>query len=271
MSSYFSLLMDKKLDEAEAYRKANIPSKLIKFFSLTDDSSLNDVKFSTLNNQKLWFATPKILNDPYEFQCMYVDRKKLKEYDYPDDVIDSFETMLSNQNTSWALVSLSGNTFDCLPMWAYYTNNYHGYCVEYDVLKPDAILKVGYEPQRIPTASIVTNFYSEFRKMVESKQATNDEVEFYATLFKQQFFLKHKSWEHEDEYRIIYPISGANGLLVDIANVGLKTSKIVAGLNCSDENKKRLNEISNVLGCGDISVSKISGEKYTLLEDMSDE
>lgn len=271
MNNYFRLLYEKKLDEAEAYRLASIPSKLIKFFSLTDDIKLNEDKILALKNQKLWFATPKKLNDPYEFQCIYVDRLRLKECNYPDDIIDSFEAMLSRQAGVWALVSLSGNSFNCLPMWAYYTNDYQGYCVEYDVLKPDAIFKVGYEPERIPTASIVTNFYAEFRKMMENKQSTSNEVEFYATLLRQQFFLKHKSWEHENEFRIIYPIRSADGLLVDIANIGLKTSKIVAGLNCSVEHKTRLNEISNALGCGDISVSKISGKKYTLLEDLSDE
>lgn len=272
--TYFSLLFDRKLKEAESFRNKRIPSKLIKFISLGSletDERTNDMKFKTLAEQKLWFSTTKLLNDPYEFQCMYVNRGKLKEHDYPDEAISLFEGMISKQNDNWALVSLSGNSFDSLPMWAYYTNNYQGFCVEYDVIKPDAVFEVGYEPNRIPTATIVANFYAEFKKMIKNKQITNEEVEFYATLLKQQFFLKHKSWEHENEYRIIYPISGADGLLVEIANVGLKTSKIVAGLNCSSEHRTRLNDISNALGCGDISVSKISGDKYTLLEDLRDE
>lgn len=271
MSSYFSLLMEKRLDEAEAYRIDSIPSKLIKFFSFTDDVKLNEDKFFALETQKLWFSTPKILNDPYEFQCMYVDRKKLQEHQYPDEAIDFFNDLVSKQSLDWALISLSGNSFDCLPMWAYYTNNYQGFCIEYDILKADAIYKVGYEPNRIPIASIVTNLYAEFEKMRENKQVSNSEVEFYATLLKQQFFLKHESWRHENEYRIIYPSYGKNGLLVDIASVGLKTSKIVAGLRCSDDHKERLSVISKALGCGDLAVSTISNEKYTLLEDLRNE
>ena len=271
MNNYFSLLFERRTHEAEAYRLASIPLKLIKFFPFTDDETMNEKKFLALENQKLWFAAPKTLNDPYEFQCIYVDRRRLKDRNCPDEIIGSFETMLSRQAENWALVSLSGNSLNCLPMWAYYTNDYRGYCVEYDVLKPDAIFKVGYEPKRIPTASIVTNFYAELSKIMEDKLVTNDEVEFYASLLRQQFFLKHESWQHENEYRIIYPASSPDGLLVDIANVGLKTSKIVAGLYCSREHKERLNATSHALGCGDISVSKISGEKYTMLEDLSDE
>ena len=65
---------------------------------------------------------------------------------------------LNKQTENTALVSLSGNSFNCLPMWAYYTNNYRGYCVEYDVIVPDIFFKVAYEPERIPVASIISNF-----------------------------------------------------------------------------------------------------------------
>lgn len=272
--TYFSLLFEKKLKEAESFRKEQIPSKLIKFISLSSlevDEKTNDLKFKALAEQKLWFSTPKLLNDPYEFQCLYIQREKLKEHDYPENAIELFESVICDHNSNWALVSLSGNSFDCLPMWAYYSNNYQGFCIEYDIIRPDVIYKVGYEPDRIPIASTIANFYAEFVAMKENKQTTNEEVEYYSTLLKHQFFLKHKSWEHENEFRVIYPTRDSDGLLVDIANVGLKTSRIVAGLNCSSKHRSRLNGISNALGCGDISVSKISDIKYTLLEDLSDE
>ena len=274
MSEYFDLLFNGKLDEAEKIRKSSIPPKLIKFFSLNNssklvDKELNENKFNTLAKQELWFSRAENMNDPYEFQCMYINKDKFLENGHSEEDIANYNKILVQQKSQWALASLSGNTFDCLPMWAYYTNNYQGYCVEYDILKPDAIFKIGYEPDRIPIAALIANLFHAFYAMKENRASeTSDDMEFYLTLFNKQFFLKHESWKHENEYRIIYPIISGYGRNVNIAKVGLKTSKIVAGLNCSDEHKKRLNEISNALGCGDIAVSKISGEKYTLLEDM---
>ncbi len=269
MSTYFELIMDKKLDEAESLRKISIPTKLIQFISLNENTQKNERKFKTLENEQLWFSSVELLNDPYEFKCMYVDEQKLKGANYPDLLISQFNTFMSEGLHKWAVACLSANSFDCLPMWAYYTNNYEGFCVEYDVVKPDAVYKVGYEPARIPIASIIANFCSEFHKMIECGQKTNPEVEFYATLMKQQFFLKHMSWSHENEYRIIYPLPPQkNGILVPIDNVGLKTSKVVAGLNCKKENVERLSDISNYLKCGDIKRIRISSNNYTLLEEI---
>ena len=44
----------------------------------------------------------------------------------------------------------------------------------------------------------------------------------------------------------------------------MKTSRIVAGINCSEDNKKKLNEISNSLGLGNIYTSKIHSEEYKM-------
>ena len=41
-------------------------------------------------------------------------------------------------------------------------------------------------------------------------------------------------------------------------------SRIVAGINCSEDNKKKLNEISNSLGLGNVYTSRIHPEQYTI-------
>lgn len=266
MSRYLELLKDRKIDEAESLRKSLVPKRLVKFFSLGTNDELNKKKFETLKNQQLWFSPISELNDPYEFQCMFVDQEKLKSQGYDDYMLSKFDDLVSQQWKLWALTSLSVNSLDCLPMWAYYTNNYHGFCVEYEVLRPDAICAIDYEPDRIPLASIILHFYEEFSKMIEKKQETNLEVEFYATLLKHQLFIKHESWKNEREYRIIFPSVGTKGFQVNIADIGLKASKIVVGLNCTDEHKAKLNEISNKINCGNALHSKISGTSYTLLE-----
>lgn len=74
-----------------------------------------------------------------------------------------------------------------------------------------------------------------------------------------------KSWEHEKEYRIVYPLDeNSKGMNVPIHRLGMRTSRIVAGINCSEDNKKKLNEISNSLGLGNVYTSRIHSEQYTI-------
>lgn len=269
MNEYLSLLMEGKTEEAEKVRKQSIPHKLVKFISLGDKVDENEKRFKALEDEEIWFSSADTLNDPYEYQGMYINEKRLKDAGYPQKIIDCFKSLIGDETRKWALVSLSENTFDSLPMWAYYTNNYAGYCVEYEVLYPDAIHRVSYEPERIPLASIPANFFSEFQKMQEQGEKTNSEVEFYANLMQQQFFLKHESWKHEKEYRMIFPLgTSTKGLLVPISCVGLKTSRIVAGIKCKPEHIERLRKIAVKLSCGNVAQIAISATKYTLVEEI---
>lgn len=265
MNQYLSLLYERKLEEAEQYRKQSIPQKLIKFFPLSDRTESNEKKFKTLETENLWISSIDSLNDPYEFSCMYVDKDRLKEAGHPDELIKGFEIIVGDMLRNFGVASLSGNSFDCLPMWAYYANNHAGYCVEYEVMQKDAIHKVFYEQDRIAVASIPANFFNEFQKMREAGENTNPEVEFYANILMQQLFIKHRSWSHENEYRIIFPIGAKKGMNTPLSAVGLKTSKIVAGINCTEEHILKLQEISDKLGCGKVERAQISTVAYKLL------
>ena len=77
-------------------------------------------------------------------------------------------------------------------------------------------------------------------------------------------FIKAKSWEHEKEYRIVYPLDNNIGMNIPVGDLGLRTSRIVAGIKCSENDIVRLNEISNELGLGNVYKSRVHSEKYTL-------
>ena len=51
---------------------------------------------------------------------------------------------------------------------------------------------------------------------------------------------------------------------VSVDDLGLRTSRIIAGINCSENNIIKLNDISNELGLGSVYKSRIHSEKYTL-------
>ena len=248
MDNYFQLLMENRLEEADRLRQNSIPKKLIKFYSLKSDEKSNKTKLKTLREDKIWFSSADQFNDPYEIKCMYIDERALSEHGFPKNITGAYQSLFDRIRHSVYIASFSENSIDSLPMWAYYANNSEGFCVEYDVLSPKAVYKVSYEPKRIPLASLISHHFDIFTKA----DLDEKELEFYEAVFIQQFFLKHSSWAHEKEYRMIYPVSlngskEKKGINVPVANLGLKTNRIIAGLNCSKEHVVLLNRISNSL------------------------
>lgn len=266
MKKYFELLQNQKYIEAKEYRKKLIPQKLVKYVSLTNDNESNEKKFFSLENNMAWFSSIKTLNDPYEFKCMYIDVKKLEAANYDKVLIDAFKNYLKDQEDSWTVLSLSNAGIESLPMWAYYSNNHKGFCIEYTVEDPELIYPVSYEQKRVPIASIIAGMFSEFEQAYNNHEPLSLDALFYACVMRYQFLMKHVSWKHEEEYRIIYPFVTNIGNNMLINKIGLRTSRIVAGINCSDEHKKRLNAISQKINCGSIKEAQISDTEYILIK-----
>ena len=231
-----------------------------------DDEESDNRKFNTLKNEELWFSTIKKLNDPYEFKFLYIDEEKLIKQNR-SEVLDIFKKLFNQISTNWGLTSLSGNSYNYLPMWAYYTNNYHGYCVEYDVLRPDTVFKVEYEPKRYPVANTLIAYYSEVMRSLLSEEDDMSQLEeLYGMILRYNLIAKHDSWQHENEYRILSPIEEIKyGKAVPLSAIYLKTSRIIVGYNCKPEHIERLNSISQEIGCGQISKVELSETEYTLL------
>lgn len=244
INEYFQLLLEGKEQEAEEARISTIPDKLIKFIWL-DESEKDDLKFFTLKRDEMWIAHKDSLNDPYEYKGMLIDKEKFIEAGYPIETIKMYQTIFDFND--YGVTCLSSNSVDYLPMWAYYTNNHKGFCVEYEVIKKDCIHEVLYEPERIKVASLIIEYIEAIRSRQKEKASC------YAKIISQNLFIKTKSWEHEKEYRIVYPLDkNSKGMNVPVRKLGMRTSRIVAGMNCSEDNKKKLNEISNSLGLGNI-------------------
>lgn len=259
INKYFKLLSEHKLDEARETRMATIPEKLIKFVWLNDDDS-DEKRFTSLKNNEIWFSHKRYLNDPYEFKGMLVDRAKFVEAGYPEDVIDKYQTLFEFDD--YGITCLSANEIDYLPMWAYYTNNHKGFCIEYEVIKKDCIYEVLYEPERIKVASLLFQCKEAVRKAIQGSDKKQADI--YSAIFLQNLFIKAKAWEHEKEYRIVYPIGAKKGENIPAYMLGMKVSRIVAGINCSEKNIERLDKISNSLDLGNAYKSCIHPEKYTI-------
>lgn len=261
MKDYLDLILKGKLEQAEKVRLDDIPCKLVKFYSLTDDKDLNDLKklneskFKALEEEQIYFSPVKSLNDPLEFGFMFLDKNRILKHGYSETQFSQLKNQLDN-SSNLSVSSFTANNFENLAMWAYYSNNHKGYCVEYEVFDAKKIYKVYYEDSRIPISSIFLNL-----KKYASEHS--EEAKQYFDIFKHQFLVKHISWKHENEYRILVFDEKKEGGFCSINDLGLKTSKIIAGMHCPEEHFKKLQKISKNLSCGDvkrIGVSENAGK-----------
>lgn len=272
---YFQMLVDGKFEKAEKYRRSGIPQKLYKYIWLEDESigdadeikrkkQSNGLKFSALRENYLWLSHVDKLNDPYEYKCMYVDEERLRKSNYSDSIISLLKKMLLDNMTKLGVTCFSEREPENnMPMWAYYSNNGRGFCIEYEVLSPKQIHKVSYEQNRISIARVLSDMVEEAWKNKKGQGISALKLEFGSNVLSMQLFMKHESWNHEKEYRLVYPlVEGASGCKVESKNAGLKVNRVIAGQNCSMEHRKILNTISNTLGCGDVYHVEMSEDSF---------
>lgn len=263
---YFRLLEELKFEEAEKLRQKQLPPKLYKFVSLTDDEQLNAAKLKTLENQEVWFSSVEKLNDPFEFNGLYIDEKKFYDY-FGSNSNVKLETLRKSIKLDkiYSILSLTANGSNCLPMWAYYTNNYFGYCVEYEIFDTEKCCakNVMYESKRYPVFNIIINLMHEMHKF-EITNKYSKEFHLYANAIIQQAFLKHNSWRHEREFRIVLPRGDkkSGDFSFSLSSLGLKTSRIIAGFNCEEKNLQKLKDISKKIGCGEVKRIQLCEDKY---------
>lgn len=111
IQKYLELLSNGEIEEAEIIRLAGIPNRLIKFVWL-DNSKSDEKKFASLRQNEIWFAQKDCLNDPYEYKGMFLDRKKMEEAGYPEEIIDEYETLFDFSD--YGITCLSSNPVDYL-------------------------------------------------------------------------------------------------------------------------------------------------------------
>lgn len=267
------------LDRVKQWRKqerSSIPSRLFKFISLDcrnegdANNSLNESKFSVLAASEIWLSNPKSFNDPYELKGMILDSDKLQRVGCSPGTIKLFEGVLESMGSGVLVSCLTSNSPNDVAMWANYASNHCGFCVEYEVSDRDKIFRVAYESNRVPVASLISEFV--VKDCIESGFGSSCSLteEGHARLYllSRQFCIKHKSWSHENEFRIVLPQSEQCGEGSSFASCvfGLSAKRFYAGLNCSAAHFERLSDISKSLGLGEVKRASLSGERYSLFD-----
>lgn len=255
ISKYISIAQNDSIDKAEKYRISNSPINLFKFMPFYDSGNpdVNKRNIETIEENKIWASKYSTLNDPFEFKSIYLDEDKIRK---SGNQVDTFEKYLEYINNSFLVVSFSAerenrHPLNNMPMWAYYSNNHHGICIEYKVVNPIILYPVIYEIKRNQIAAIIGNFvYLATAAAKGEIPPDNADLKLYQFLMINNLCIKHNSWSHENEYRILLPniekvLYGKRVLLDEI---GIKIKAIYLGKYCSIRNKKKIFKISQKLG-----------------------
>ncbi|TGA96344.1 DUF2971 domain-containing protein [Sporolactobacillus shoreae] len=246
-----------------------LPNILYKYFSLTEDISLNNSKLETLMNQKTYMSNVKDLNDPFDGKAYFYRPEQLKKYEilaaHGSKLIDDFSTFTK-------IASFTENGINSMPMWAHYSNNHRGFCISYNMKDQRNIqlssctFPVQYINQRIDVTDLVDyqtgQVISEVEKCVKDgkKEILYDDL---SLIFMIAFFsnIKHKTWSYEKEFRCV-----TGGTAKDTSFFTAIPMEIYIGINCSPLHVKRLVEIAEQLK---IPAYKMRFDKYSTNYDLS--
>lgn len=251
MKNYVLLFQEKGAKEAEQYRMNKAPQKIYKFMPFFDRGhpDINKRNIETLEEKEVWASKYFVLNDPFEFNGMYLDENKILAsgnkidtfYEYWRYITDSFVTV------SFCAEKEDIHPLNNMPMWAHYANNHHGICIEYNVCNPIFLYPVSYEVERKPMSVVLGKFVALALDAVNGKiSGQNPELIKYQFLVWNLLCVKHRSWKQENEFRVLFLCPGlkGKGKRVTLKEIGLEISAIYLGKDCSNRNKNKLKKIA---------------------------
>lgn len=251
MPKYINLIENGEINTANSYRIESMPKELYKFVGINNFEE----KMDTLRKNEFWLSTRENLNDPFELKFAYIQDEKIKKYNYPVDAIRILKHCHSN---SYLIGCFTNNCTNNMPMWAHYASNHQGFCVKYKIKKPKFFYPISYEECREPANVLYMNILALSAKQMEGTITKEEKkkLDIYNALVHHMAIIKHKSWEYEKEYRLLFPriitekalkVSN-NGVALGNNVIGIEIDEIYIGMSCSDEHKANLIQIGNKLG-----------------------
>jgi len=129
---------------------------------------------------------------------------------------------------------------DNLPMWAHYSNNHSGYCLEYDFHKNSNIESWNLENSR--------QLYPVLYDTERPNSAGGTTEKFRSSLFKARL-TKSKDWEYEAEWRYILPFPYSYSIEIEEKGRLVPAPKLTAiylGLNTNSLDTEQLLHIGSI-------------------------
>lgn len=246
----FGIVSKTAFDALYRVSRLYMPSTLYKYYSLTNNKSLNRRKLSTLKNKQIYMSDIKEFNDPFDGKAFFYDASSLATIERlkrcAGHLIDDFTKF--NKGTS-----LTVNDTNCMPMWAHYANNHQGYCVAYDMDDSYNIdlsvctFPIQYTDERLD----ITSFMKEYAKMLEFEINTQMacgqrkiQIEDLSIVYIAQYLcnIKHLSWSYEKEFRCTIAANAKSAPYIKAV-----PKAIYIGMKCSKKNRTALISIAKKL------------------------
>lgn len=243
-----SLNKDEVFREIYRISRLYIPKTLFKYFSLTDNLSLNEQKLETLQQKKIFMSNVKDLNDPFDNKAYFYRQKELKKY---ERLAENGGKLIDDFSVFSKVASLTANNVNSMPMWAHYANNHTGFCVSYDMELNTELssctFPVQYTDERIDITSImdrqVQQIVQQFEKQSQQgkKKILLDDL---SLIYMTAYFcnIKHISWNYENEFRCA---TGANA--PGMPYISAIPKEIYIGKNCTNTYLDRIIKIAKEL------------------------
>lgn len=243
--------------------RLHIPTQVFKYYSLTDDEELNEIKLKTLMDEKIYLADSTSFNDPFDNKAFFYRSKALMKYDSLKRWNGMFIDDFSNYNRLSSLTSVGVNS---MPMWAHYSNNHKGYCVEYDTKHKEnmdlssALFPVQYTDKRIDITPIMDDFVRELETSKENAERKNIKeipIDNLILIWIAIYYscLKQSGWSYEKELRVVASPNSPGAPFIDA-----KPSTIYIGKYCTELNKMKLYNIAFALN---IPIYQMSFDEYS--------
>lgn len=226
----------------------HIPDTLFKYCSLTDNIALNELKFESLLEKKIFMSDVKHLNDPFDNKAYFYDPSKLKKYDRLSScdgkLVDDFSTFHK-------VTSLTSNNVNSMPMWAHYANNHTGFCISYDMKSNHDLYSctfpVQYTNQRVDITMLMDKQVNMMINELNTQKSKGNKkilLNDLSLIYLSSFFcnIKHISWSYENEFRCT-AASNAKGM----PYISAVPKEIYIGMNCVPTYVDKLTKIANTL------------------------
>ncbi len=229
--------------------KLYIPDTLYKYYSLNSDSSLNEKKFKTLCDKKVYLSDIKDFNDPFDSKGFYYKPAILSNIERLKSckgrIVDDFSSYIKG-------TCFTANGVQSMPMWAHYGNNHRGFCISYN-MKENAdltnfIFPIQYTEERLDITSFLIKFAESLSVKIDENSVKkekhtmiDDLTIIYIALLMNN--IKHPSWSYENEFRCTMATKAKGMPYTDAI-----PEAIYIGMNCEANNRHKLISIADYLG-----------------------
>lgn len=261
-TDYYRILDEQVLPEL----RKTLPKRIYKYYSLTDDEKLNQTKLDSLRNNKIWGSIYSGFNDPYETRYIYLNQEDFDEMGFPENGAEVWNALSDELRKHITTVCFSQNPDD-MPMWAYYANSHHGFCVEYEIDQTKNLYPVIYIDKRMKARMLCIDLmYELFNLDLHGKEKVQS-MKHFALLSA----FKHESWKAENEIRAIFinhlNEMHTNGKLHSCEEIGIHPVRIFSGVNCSELHTNTLSEIAKELDIHFVKCELSTNNRYSVISE----